>query len=319
MISESLWRNRLSAADVVGRVIRYNGRPVQIVGIAPATFSGQLDRAELWMPYTTRGYLGLGPDEPSAPNAIRLNLDGRLRPGYSRSDVRAEIRVLAARQDRLRPGRHTVPWITDGSLLQKPGNTAVVVAVVALTLAALTCLALVACSNVVSLLVARADARQREMAMRTALGADGPRLVRMLLTETLLLACVAGIIATYIAYRSPRLLLDWIVQRSAGFPIQPRWTVFTFLALLTVLLGVVAAVAPARAALALDVVDCAQRTPQQRATRPQAGYAARRRPDVRGGDAAGRGGGARANSDARRLGTAALRDAAGDDAESRSR
>ena len=254
MISESFWRNRLSAADVVGRVIRYNGRPVQIVGIAPATYSGQLNRAELWLPYTTRAYLGLGPDEPSAPDAIRLNLDGRLRPGYSRSDVRAEIRVLAARQDLLRPGRHTIPWITDGSLLQKPGTTAVVVAVVALTLAALTCLALVACSNVVSLLVARADARQREMAMRTALGADGPRLVRMLLTETLLLACVAGIIATYIAYRSPRLLLDWIVQRSAGFPIQPRWTVFTFLVLLTVLLGVVAAVAPARAALEVDVV-----------------------------------------------------------------
>jgi predicted permease len=254
MISEPFWRNRLSAGDVVGHVIRYNGRPFQIVGIAPATFGGQLNRADLWMPYTTRGYMGLGPDEPSAPNAIRLNLDGRLRPGYSRSDVRAEVTVLAARQDRLHPGRRTVAWVTDGSLLQKPGSAGVVVAVVALTLAALTCLALVACSNVVSLLLARADARQREMAMRTALGATGTRLVRMLLTETLLLASLAGVIATYLAYRTPPVLLAWIIQRSAGFPVQPRWTVFAFLAALTLLLGIFAAVAPARAALELDVV-----------------------------------------------------------------
>ena len=255
MISESLWRNRLSAGDVIGRVIRYNGRPFQIVGIAPATFGGQLNRADLWMPYTTRGYLGLGSDEPSAPNAVRMMLDGRLRPGYSRSDVRAEITVLAARQDQLHPGRRTVPWVTDGSLLQSPGNTAVVLAVVALTLAALTCLALVACSNVVSLLLARADARKREIAMRTALGAGGPRLVRMLLTETLLLAAVAGVIALYLAYRTPALLIAWLVQRAGAFPVQPRWTVFTFLALLTVLLGVAAAVAPARAALELNLVD----------------------------------------------------------------
>lgn len=261
MISEQFWRNRLSAGDVVGRVIRYNGRPFQIVGIAPATFGGQLNGADLWMPYTTRGYMGLGPDEPSAPNAIRLNLDGRLRPGYSRSDVRAEITVLAARQDRLHPGRRTVAWITDGSLLQKPGNAAIVVAVVALTLAALTCLALVACSNVVSLLLARADARQREVALRTALGASGTRLVRMLLTETFLLASVAGVIATYLAYRTPPLLLAWIIQRSGGFPVQPRWTVFAFLALLTMLLGVVAAVAPARAALDLDLVGALKGLP----------------------------------------------------------
>jgi predicted permease len=264
ILSEQLWRDRFSAAtDVVGRALQLNGRPVQIVGVAPASFSGQMNGAELWVPYTARAYLGIGSDAPNAPDALRLNLDGRMRAGYLRSDVREEIRVVAAQQDRLHRGRRTVTFTTNGSLVAKPGNGRVAVLLIGLMLSALACLVVVACGNVVSLLLALAHVRQREMAIRMALGSGSARLARMLFTETLLLAGVAGVAALYVAYRTPSLLLPWLTQRPLTFPVRPDWIVFAFLAAVTLLAGIATASAPVRASLNLDLVGALTGLPKQ--------------------------------------------------------
>jgi putative ABC transport system permease protein len=254
VISETLWRDVLSSApDVVGRVLRINGQPLRVVGVAPV-FSGPVNDANFWTPYTTRGYLRLGDDDPSSPTALSVTLDARLRDGYSRADARAELAVLAAQQDGIHHGRHTVTFVTDGSMLNRPGNTAAVLTIVAFVFVALACLALVACANVVSLLLAVAHTRHTEMALRMALGSGSARLARMLLTETLALAAIAGVLASIVASRTPPYLIGWLTQRPLTYPTHPSWHLFAFLFSTTLIASLVVSSAPIRASLRLDLV-----------------------------------------------------------------
>jgi predicted permease len=254
VISHTLWRDVLSSApDVVGRVLHINGRPLRVVGVAPP-FSGPVNDANFWTPYTMRGYLQLGDDDPASPTALRLTLDGRLREGYSRSDARAELAVLVTQQDVLHHGRRSSVLVTDGSMLTQPGNGIAILTIVALVFLALACLATVVCANVTSLLLAVAHTRRVEMALRMALGSGSARLARMLLTETLALAAIAGGLATVVASRSPAYLLRWITQRELTYPTHPNWHVFAFLFVTTLCASLLVGSAPIRAALALDLV-----------------------------------------------------------------
>lgn len=253
VISSALWRSEFGAdSNAVGRVLRVNGESFHIVGIAPPFTSASSDD-QLWMPYTLRESLHLGPIDPASPNAIRLNMDARLAPGASRRDVAAEARVIAAQRDRLIAGRHTAVFITDGSLIAKPGNGLAVTGILSMVFVALACLALVACASVVSILLSIAHGRRTEMALRMALGAGAPRLAGMLATESLLLAIVAGAVASALTYRVPGVLMEWILQRPKSFPFSPDWHVFTFLLVTTAGAALVAANAPIRSALALDL------------------------------------------------------------------
>ena len=254
VISQGLWRDVFSSApDVVGRVLRTNGRPLRVVGVAPL-FSGPVSDANFWTPYTMRGYLHLGDDALASPTALRVTVEGRLREGYSRSDAQAELAVLATQQDVLHHGRRSSVLVTDGSMLSQPGNSPAILTIVALVFLALACLALVACANVTSLLLAVAHTRHVEMALRMALGSGSARLSRMLLTETLALAAIAGGLATVVASRTPVYLLTWITQRELTYPTHPNWHVFVFLLVTTLFASLVVGSAPIRAALRLDLV-----------------------------------------------------------------
>jgi len=254
VISEALWRDVLSSSpDVVGRVLRINGQPLRIVGVAPL-FSGPVNDVNFWTPYTMRGYLHLGDDDPASPTSLWLTLDARLRDGYSLSDAHAELAVLAAQQDAIHHGRRTVVTVTGGSMLDRPGNTTAVLTIVAFVFIALACLALVACANVVSLLLAVAHARHVEMAVRTALGSGSARLARMLLTETLALAAIAGVMASIVASRTPPYLIGWLAQRPLTYPTHPNWHVFVFLFVTTFVASLAVGSAPIRASLRLDLV-----------------------------------------------------------------
>ena len=213
-----------------------------------------MNDVNFWTPYTLRGYLQLGDDDPASPTALEVTLEGRLREGYSRSDARAELAVLAAQQDGIHHGRHTMVVVTNGSMVDQPGNTSAVLTIVAFVFVALACLALVACANVVSLLLAVAHTRHVEMALRMALGSGSARLARMLLTETLALAAIAGVLASIVASRTPPYLIAWITQRPLTYPTHPSWHLFAFLFATTLLASLVVGSAPIRASLRLDLV-----------------------------------------------------------------
>src|SRR5262249_26796738 len=87
VIAEALWRSTFGAdSQIVGRVVRINGQTIRVVGVAP-TFSSATTSDQLWLPYTLRGRLQLGTDDPSSPGAMWMFLDGRLAPGSTRGDV----------------------------------------------------------------------------------------------------------------------------------------------------------------------------------------------------------------------------------------
>lgn len=263
VIGSELWRGMFGGdSGAVGRVLRINGQTVRIVGVA-RTFSSAYTDDQIWLPYTLRGRLQLGTDDPASPNAMWMFLDGRLAPGATRGDAAVEARVIAAQQDAVTPGRHTGVFVTDGSIVARPGNGIVVGGTVVVVFIGLACLALVACASVVSILLAIAHSRRTEMALRMALGAGAPRLATMLGTESLVLASVAGVAASALTFRLPRLLMEWIIQRPVNFSMAPDWHVFTFLMITTVLAALVAANAPIRAVLSLDLNSTLRRVPDQ--------------------------------------------------------
>jgi len=271
VIGNDLWRTAFGAdPGAVGRVLRINGETIRIVGVAPPFSSAQIDD-QLWLPYTLRESLHLGPNDPTSPNAMQLFVDGRLARGATRGDVASEARVIAAQQDRLTAGRHSAAFVTDGSLIMKPGNGLVVTGILAMVFVGLACLALVACASVVSILLAIAHGRRTEMALRMALGAGAPRLVAMLGTESLLLATVAGAIASALTYRLPRVLMEWIIQRPVNFSLAPDWHVFAFLLVTTIGAALVAANAPIRFALGLDLNSALRGVPDRPRNRVKRG------------------------------------------------
>jgi predicted permease len=255
VLSETAWRNRFASdPEIVGKAIHFNGQPVTVIGVAPR-FAGQINRAIAWLPYTLETYLKAGENLLHQDEAAWLTVEGRLNQGFSRRDAAAELGLLAGQQDRLYPGRRSAVIVTDGSMIQEPGMGRSAVWVITLMMAALFLVVLITCANVTTLLLARAEARQQEVAIRLALGAGRARLIRMLLSETLLLACLAGPISLYFAYRLPPLLDGWLSPEPVSFSLAPDWRVFSYLAALSLLAGLLAGLAPAHQSLSFDLAN----------------------------------------------------------------
>jgi predicted permease len=126
---------------------------------------------------------------------------------------------------------------------------------VALTMGVLLFVVLIVCSNVTALLLSRGNARRQEVAIRLALGASRPVLVRMLLMETLVLASLAGFASLYLVHRLPGILAHWLITGPAEWPMYPGWRVLAYLAAITLLAGTLAGLAPAVESLRVNVAD----------------------------------------------------------------
>lgn len=243
IISDELWLSDFEAdPKIVGRIIQVGGITLTIVGVTPPHFSGRAKEINLWIPYT------MVTEFKSAP---WFTVDGRLRPGYSRANVQMELNVLAQRQDRLYPGRRTTLMVTDGSLIAAP-HLRMMIWVVFSIMGALGLVLLISCANVSSLLLSRAAARQREIAIRISLGASRGRLMRMLLTEGLLLATVGGALGAYLAWIVPGIIVG-LVEFAPAYSLTPDWNVFAYLAAITLTAGCLAVLAPAAESLRADV------------------------------------------------------------------
>jgi putative ABC transport system permease protein len=197
LISHRFWQARFGGApDALGATLVINGFPSRIVGILPADFQIARLNADVWQSHT-------------APQGVRGGqvwfVVGRLRPGVTFDRAQAEMSAIARRLNDQLPAAERGQGIN-----VVPLNLSVVGPQSRLALwmlgGAVFCVFLIAAANVTSLSLARGIARAREMAVRAALGANAGRIVRQLLTESILLAAVSGLMGTLLAFGSIRLI-----------------------------------------------------------------------------------------------------------------
>ncbi len=251
VLSYVLWKDRYKAdPHITGTAIQLDGVPYTVAGVMPAGFDMPGGKELLWTPLQLRANSGVG----ASPNVHWLGGYVRLPSGVSLEQARAELSAIAARLHR----DDATGDIGFGVYLQT-FNDAFTSDVRPALLMLMVCVGfvlLIACSNVANLLLARGAARRREMALRTALGASPSRVVRQLLTESVLLASVGGALGIAVAYLALRTVL---AIHPPGVPriedVSIDSGVLAYSLLISIAVGILFGLAPAIEAARVDVND----------------------------------------------------------------
>jgi predicted permease len=248
-----------SDPSVVGSTLYIQGQPVTVVGIAPSGFFGDRIRSRppaIWIPLSLEPLIERENSNLRVPESNWVYVVGRVRPGIGIGPLQAKmsntLRVWLGTQDAytrnggatIIPKQHVA--ITPGgagiqNLQQETGKGLyLLMAISGLVL-------LVACANVANLLLARGTTRKAETSIRMALGAARSRLVRQMLTESVLLACLGGLAGLFVAYEGTRTILSLAFPNSPHMPIDtsPSLPVLGFAFLLSLVTGVVFGIVPA--------------------------------------------------------------------------
>jgi len=206
VVSDDLWRGKFASdPSLVGKKIVLNQTAYTVIGIARPGFTGtEPIPSAFWAPLTMQQALEPGVDRLSEDNMSWLALLGRTRPGVTMEEVRADLGVIAGRIDQSHAGprRTTSLAIHAGTFFSSPEERSFLIPVASVVLGAFALVLLIACANVANLLLARASVRHKEIALRLSMGAGRWRLVRQLLTESLLLSLAGGTLGSVIAFWS---------------------------------------------------------------------------------------------------------------------
>ena len=247
------WKQKFdSDPSVVGRAVTLDGHPVTIVGVAPKDFSGMQSYLTMaaYLPLSELPLTGTSADSLNNWQDRILIVNGRLRSGASLKQANASLGIVAQNLMRLHPDVEKnlkIEAFPEPQLRINPGdpNTMFIIAGLFLSLAVMVLL--LACVNVANLVLVRATTREREMAIRTALGAQRSRLVRQMITESLMLALIGGALGVALGMFASSALshLDLHADLPVRFLFEFDWRIFSYSFAVALLGGVVVGIAPA--------------------------------------------------------------------------
>ena len=271
VLGHNFWQRRLASdPNIVGKTVQLNNRAYQVIGVAPEYFAGTKFALALdfWVPMSMAEELRRNPGILSERGSHWMNAIGRLRPGVSVGQAAAEAAAIAARLNQAFPDNRATTttatvmgeidgrWAEMGTVFKSGG--AIAMAIVGLIL-------LIACANVANLMLARAAARRKEIGIRLALGANRARLIRQLLTESLLLSIMGGALGLLLAVWVTALMegfvpvLEYNIVKNF-FALDSRALIFT--AIVSLATGLVFGLAPAWHSSNPDVVPVLKGDPE---------------------------------------------------------
>ena len=267
VIGYRLWQRRFNAdPDLVGKTISINGQPLTVVGIAPAPYTGMFRglSSEVWVPSMMLPLVdpGSGKGRLTSRGSRWLVLVGRLKPGVTLEQARARFDLLTREMQANHP-QEWKAWQEHKGYIRElfvtvfpesatrihPEMHVGAYAVAALVAAVVNLVLAIACMNLANMLLARAVVRRKEIAIRLAMGAGRMRIIRQLITESILLSLVAGVAGVALTVW----LLDVLVAMMPAFPegirvaidLRPDWRVFAYAIVFSALTGVLFGLAPA--------------------------------------------------------------------------
>jgi predicted permease len=250
VVSERFWRTSLgSEPGIIGQSINLNGTSLTVIGVAPAGFTGLLAglSPDIWAPFMMASSVLHDPEWHTRTGSYSLFGIGRLRSGIKPAQAEAELTGLTRQLEQIDPQHHknSAAAVFPNTMVPAPFR-GFVGSFTAILMGAVFMVLLIACANAANLMLARAVARRREMAVKASLGASRPRLIRQFLTESVIIGLLGGGLGL--------LMTVWFVPvlmrlTPPTLPIRPEIgldaRVFFFTAVISVLTGIIFGLAPA--------------------------------------------------------------------------
>jgi predicted permease len=274
VLSYAYWTDRFhNDPSAMGKTIEFNGTPFTIVGVAPRGFSGVTDNAlDFWLPLVRQPDVIPGQTYANEPHEYWLNIVARLKPGVTlrraQADVNVQLKqILYAQTDR---GGETDQEIADSHIQLAPGAGGISYLrfrysqALQILAAIVGIVFLMSCANVATLLLSRSSEREREMSVRVAVGASRGRLIRQLLTESVLLAAMGCLIGILTARWAASFIVLLVTGSSAAVEPHLNVSVLVFTAGVSLLAGVVLGIVPAGGYSRLDLAASIQGTAHPR-------------------------------------------------------